>query len=90
MFNLSAAVGDVTTDRRGRPRQIRQDGERLLVTAFESVRNETSAYPIETGPRTVFVVRAAGRRYRLVHLARDRRWTVEPLAAREPRLAPAA
>ena len=80
MFSLTATTSSVTTDGLGRPREIRADGERLPVSALESVRDETSAYPLETGPRTVFVVRAAGRRFRLVHLLRDRRWTVEPIA----------
>jgi hypothetical protein len=87
MFNLSAIATLVTVDGRGRPREIRSGGERLSVTDLESVRVETSAYPVETGPRTVFVVRAGGRRYRLIHLARDRRWKVEPVAQPAPGLA---
>ncbi len=90
MFNLNAATSSVATDGAGRPREIRADGQRLAVTALESVRDETAAYPLETGPRTVFVVSAADHRYRLVHFLRDRRWTVEPLDARHPGLAGAA
>ena len=63
----------------GRPREIRVGGERLTISALEGVRDETAAYPLESGPRTLFVVRAEGRRYRLVHLIRDRRWTLEQL-----------
>jgi hypothetical protein len=62
-----------------RPREIRVAGERLAVTALETVRDETAAYPLRWGPRTVYVLRAGGRRYRLVHLVRDHRWTLEQL-----------
>ncbi len=80
MFNLNAMTPDVSVDGpTGRPREIRADGQRVPVTVLESVRDETAAYPVETGPRTVFVVQARDRRYRLVHLLRDRRWTVEEL-----------
>ncbi|MEA2025211.1 MAG: hypothetical protein U9O18_00825, partial [Chloroflexota bacterium] len=73
MFNLSAMTSTVSVDTVGRPREIRADGERLAVTTLESVRDETAAYPAESGPRTVFVVTASDRRYRLVHLLRTRR-----------------
>lgn len=80
MFDLSATAVDVSADSlTGRPREIRAAGRRLAVTALEAVRDETAAYPVETGPRTVFIVQARERRYRLVHLIRDRRWTVEEL-----------
>lgn len=81
MFNLIARDSNVVVDGGGCPREIRAHGERLRVTALETVRDETAAYPLETGPRTVFVVRASDRRFRLIHLLRERRWTVEPLAA---------
>lgn len=90
MFNLTAVNQSVAVDESGRPREIRADGERLLVTTLESVRDETAAYPLESGPRTVFVVTATDRRYRLVHSLRDRRWIVEELAARPVTLAQAA
>ena len=80
MFNLNATSPSVAVDARsGRPREIRAHGQRLAVTALESVRDETAAYPVEFGPRTVFVVTTADRRYRLVHLLNERRWTVEEL-----------
>jgi hypothetical protein len=90
MFNLTVSTSTVATDNAGRPREIRMEGERLRVTGLESVRAETAAYPVETGPRTVFVVTAAGRRYKLVHLLRARRWTVEPLGPGQTDLASAA
>lgn len=83
MFHLIPSPTSVSVDAAtGRPREIRTDGRRLAVTALESVRDETSAYPLRTGPRMVFVVHAAGRRYRLTHRLDDRRWTIEELGAR--------
>ena len=80
MFNLIPAFTSVSVDSTtGRPREIRADGRRLPVTALESVRDETSAYSLATGPRTVFVVRAADRRYRLIHRLDVRSWTIEEL-----------
>jgi hypothetical protein len=75
--SLGTAV--VVDGRTGRPREIRSAGERLAITVLEAVRDETSAYPADTGPRTVFVVRSGVRRYRLVHLLAERRWTIEEL-----------
>lgn len=82
MFSLNPMSSglSVTVDGpAGRPLEIRHGGERIVVTALEAVRHETAAYPLETGPRTVFVVRGSQRRYRLVHLLRERSWTVEEL-----------
>jgi len=91
MFNLNAMTRNVAVDAAsGRPREICTAGERLAVTALLSVRDETSAYPIDSGPRTVFVVTASDRRYRLVHLLRDRRWTVEELGVVQAGLIEAA
>jgi len=74
----------------GRPREIRANGQRMAVTDLEAVRDETAAYPVDQGPRTVFVVRADDRRYRLIHLIRDRRWTLEELDSGSAGLARAA
>jgi hypothetical protein len=90
MFNFHVASSAVLVDGAGRPREIRITGERLTVTGLEAVREETAAYPLGTGPRRVFIVGAGRRRYRLVHLLRDRRWTVEELAATRPAWAEAA
>lgn len=81
MFNIDPSATSVTSDAAGRPREIRTEGRRVPVTALESIRDETAAYRFETGPRTVFVVSTVDRRYRLVHLLRERRWVVEELAA---------
>ena len=94
MFGLRVtgpgSSASVSLDSAGRPRLIRADGLRLSVSGLESVRDETAAYPLETGPRTVFVVTASDRRYRLVHRLRDRRWTVEALGPSGSRFADAA
>lgn len=80
MFSTDPMNPQVVVDgNTGRPRELRAGGERHPVTALEAVRDETAAYSVGSGPRTVFVVRAMGRRYRLVHLLRDRRWLVEEL-----------
>jgi hypothetical protein len=90
VFHLLPAATSVSVDTAtGRPREIRTDVQRLAVTALESVRDETSAYSLQTGPRTVFVVHAAGRRFRLVHQHAERRWTIEHLGTR-PELASVA
>jgi hypothetical protein len=82
MFNLDVSTpGVAVNSASGRPTAFRAGGQRLAVTTLESVRDETAAYPAESGPRTVFIVGAAGRRYRLVHLLRDRRWIVEEIGA---------
>ncbi len=90
MFNFSTLTPAVVVDGAGRPREIRTTGARLAITGLESVRDETAAYPLESGPRTVFIVEASDRRYRLVHLLRNHRWTVEELPARHPGLSSAA
>ena len=51
MFNIIPAFTSVSVDNAtGRPREIRTDGQRLAVTGLESVRDETSAYPLDSGP----------------------------------------
>lgn len=74
----------------GRPREIRSHGRRVPISAVEAVRDETAAYPLQWGPRQVFVVRAGGQRYRLVHLLREQRWTLETLETSHRGLASAA
>lgn len=91
MFDLNASAPHVRVDgASGRPRTIHTGGERHVVTALEAVRDETAAYRWDSGPRTVFVVRAQEHRYRLVHLMREGRWTVEELAPTARGLATAA
>jgi hypothetical protein len=77
--SLAPSAAVAVDGRTGRPCQIRTGGQRLAISVLEAVRDETSAYPVDTGPRTVFVVRANDRRFRLVHLLGERRWTIEEI-----------
>jgi hypothetical protein len=43
------------------------------------VRNETSAFPVITGPRTIFEVETEVARFTLAYRHRARRWTIEGL-----------
>jgi hypothetical protein len=60
----------------GRPREITWAGERLPVTALAVVREEAAAYPVVTGPRTLFEVVTPRARVSLTYLHRSRRWTI--------------
>ncbi len=77
----------------GRPRSILMDGEELPIVLIHQVRDESAAYPIERGPRTIFDVHTPDARVRLVFQHRRRRWLVEALdtpARAAEGLAPAA
>jgi hypothetical protein len=63
----------------GRPRFVRVQDEEWPVLSVERVREETAAYPVETGPRTLFEVRLPRRRARLIFEHWSRRWTVDEL-----------
>ena len=60
----------------GRPREITWGAERLPVTRLTAVREEASAYPVITGPRTLFEVDTPRARLSLSFQHRSRRWTV--------------
>ena len=45
----------------GRPREITWGDERLPITRLAAVREEAAAYPVITGPRTLFEVETAAR-----------------------------
>jgi len=63
----------------GRPREITW-GERVLpVVAVAAVREESSAYPVVIGPRTVFEVVTPLARITLSFRHRTRRWAIEGL-----------
>lgn len=68
----------------GAPREITWDGERLPVTRLVAVRDERSAYPVVTGPRTVFEVDTPNLRLALTYLHRSRRWTIDGLDEAAP------
>jgi len=61
----------------GAPREITWGEEILPVTALSVIRDETSAYPVATGPRILFEVETPGGRVALSYRPRGRRWTVE-------------
>ena len=63
----------------GRPREISWGDRRLPVLALASVRDESSAYPVVVGPRTVFEVDTPLARVTLSFRHRTRRWTIEGL-----------
>ena len=63
----------------GRPREITWGDERLTITHLNAVRQETSAYPVITGPRTLFEVETAHARLSLSYQHRSRRWVITAL-----------
>lgn len=60
----------------GAPRTVRALGDHFEVLDVERVRDESKAYPVGVGPRTVFVVRTPAARLQLAYAHRDRRWAV--------------
>jgi hypothetical protein len=68
-----------------RPREITWRDERLPVTRVASVRTETAAYPVVTGPRTVYEVTTHRARIAFIFRHRSRRWTIEALEEVTPR-----
>jgi hypothetical protein len=66
----------------GRPREITWGDERLPITHLAAVREEAAAYPVITGPRTLFEVETPRARLSLAYQHRSRRWTVTGLDAR--------
>ena len=63
----------------GRPREITWGAERLQITELSAVREEAAAYPVITGPRTLFEVETPRARLSLTYQHRSRRWTVTGL-----------
>ena len=61
----------------GRPRALTWAGERLPVREIVSIRQETAAFPVVTGPRTLFEVSTTAARFSLSFRHRSRRWTIE-------------
>jgi hypothetical protein len=61
----------------GRPREITWADERLPITSYALVREERSAYPVETGPRSFFEVQTSKARFQLTYERRHGRWLVE-------------
>ena len=65
----------------GSPREITWGDERLPVTGLAVVREEAAAYPVITGPRTLFEVDTPRARLSLTYQHRSRRWTITALDA---------
>jgi hypothetical protein len=63
----------------GRPREITWGAERLPITGLATVREEAAAYPVITGPRTLFEVETPRARLALSYQHRSKRWTVTAL-----------
>ena len=61
----------------GRPREVTWEGRRLPVETIEAIRDETAAFPVVTGPRTLFEVTTQVARFSLAFRHRSRRWTIE-------------
>ncbi len=63
----------------GRPKELEWAGQRLPILEIVGVRDETAAFPVVVGPRTVFDVQTPGARLSLAFRHRSRRWTIEGL-----------
>jgi hypothetical protein len=63
----------------GRPTEITWGDERLSITRLAAVREEAAAYPVISGPRTLFEVDTPRARLSLTFAHRSRRWTVTGL-----------
>jgi hypothetical protein len=63
----------------GRPREITWNTRRVPVTEVVRVREETSAFPVMVGPRTIFEVETPIARLTLSYRHRSRRWSIEGL-----------
>lgn len=87
LHSLPDAVSVACDPFTGRPRSVRVGADQLPVIAIERVREESAAYPVEVGPRTLFVVRTPHGRLRLTFEHRSRRWHVDGIEARAGSLA---
>jgi hypothetical protein len=65
----------------GRPRELEWAGQRVPIVEVVGVRDETAAFPVVVGPRTVFDVQTPTARMQLAFRHRSRRWTIEGLDA---------
>ena len=63
----------------GRPREITWGDERLRSRGLAAVREEAAAFPVVTGPRTLFEVETPRARLALTYMHRSRRWTITAL-----------
>lgn len=63
----------------GRPDTVEVQDELMPVLSIDRVREESAAYRVEIGPRTIFDVSTPRTRLRLAFQHRRRRWLVEGL-----------
>ena len=78
MVRVAPVTVQVRTDWfNGLPQEITWGEERLPVTRLVAVRDERSAYPAITGPRTLFEVDTPMLRVALTFVHRSRRWTID-------------
>ena len=61
----------------GRPREVTLAGRRLPVRQVVGIRDETAAFPVITGPRTLFEIETDIATFTLAYRHRSRRWTIE-------------
>jgi len=61
----------------GRPREVTLGGRRLRVLEVLGARVESAAFPVVTGPRTLFEVETADARFTLAFRHRSRKWMLE-------------
>ncbi len=74
----------------GRPRSVRMGADLQRVVRIERVRDESAAYPVALGPRTLFDIRTPAARLRLAFEHRSRRWLIEGLDTEPEMLAAVA
>ncbi len=74
----------------GRPRSVRMGADLQRVVRIERVRDESAAYPVAVGPRTLFEIRTPAARLRLAFEHRSRRWLIEGLDTEPEMLAAVA
>jgi hypothetical protein len=79
LVKINPTEARVRWDRRARrPSDVRWNGHHLHVSGLDAVRDETSAYPVDRGPRVTYVLRSAdGARAAVAFDARRRRWFLE-------------
>jgi hypothetical protein len=84
MIRVEPTAVDVRADWfDGRPRELTWNGRRVRVTSMLGVRDESAAFPVVTGPRTLFDVATPVARFTLAYRHRSRRWTLEGIEERE-------
>ena len=78
MIRVDPVAVQVRTDWfNGQPREITWNAQRVSVTEVIGVRDETSAYPVVLGPRTIFEVDTPIARLTLSYRHRARRWSID-------------